>query len=87
MQPFIQSIKIFCSTGHGHPEGKIIAIGFNVDILKEYDADEMLDAGGKFIYPGFIDAHCLFTGYATDMWKCDVTGTRSFEAIIEVLKK
>ena len=63
--------------------GKIVAIGSNDDILKMYDADEIQDAKGKFIYPGFIDAHCHFTGYATDLWKCDVTGTKSFEEIIE----
>lgn len=68
-------------------DGKIIAIGSNDEILKEYDGDEMKDVEGKFIYPGFIDAHCHFTGYATDMWKCDLTGTSSFDEIIEVLKK
>ncbi|HAN66322.1 MAG TPA: amidohydrolase, partial [Chitinophagaceae bacterium] len=30
-----------------------------------------------------IDAHCHFTGYATDMWKCELFGTKSFEEIIE----
>jgi len=68
-------------------DGKIIAIGSDEDILKNYDADEMLDAAGKFIYPGFIDAHCHFTGYATDMWKCDLTGTGSFEDVMDVLNK
>ncbi len=68
-------------------DGKIIAIGNNEDILKDYDADEMIDAKGKFIYPGLIDAHCHFTGYATDMWKCDLTGTTSFDAIIDIIKQ
>ena len=67
-------------------DGKIIAIGTNDNILKAYDAAEIVDAKGKAIYPGFIDAHCHFTGYATDMWKFDVTATTSFEAIIEALK-
>jgi predicted amidohydrolase YtcJ len=67
-------------------DGKIIAIGTNDAILKEYDAVEILDAKDKAIYPGFIDAHCHFTGYATDMWKFDVTATTSFEAIINALK-
>lgn len=67
--------------------GKIIAIGNNDTILKNYQADTSIDAAGKFVYPGLIDAHCHFTGYATDMWKCDVTGTSSFEEIITILKK
>ncbi len=68
-------------------DGKIVAIGTNDVILKEYDADEMIDAKNSAVYPGFIDAHCHFTGYATDKWKCDVTGTTSFAAVIEILKK
>ena len=68
-------------------DGKIVAAGSNDEILKEYDADEITDMAGKTIYPGFIDAHCHFTGYATDMWKCDVTGTTSFEEVMERLTK
>ena len=63
-------------------EGKIIAIGSNDEILKSYEADEMLDAAGKAVFPGFIDAHCHFTGYATDGWKCDLVGTHSWQQIV-----
>ena len=48
-------------------EGKILAIGTNDDILKEYEGEEEVNAAGKTIFPGFIDAHCDFTGYATDL--------------------
>lgn len=68
-------------------DGKIVAIGSNDEILKAYEADQITDMAGKTILPGFIDAHCHFTGYATDMWKCDVTGTTSFEEVMEQLKK
>lgn len=68
-------------------KGKIVATGNNETILKKYRAETVIDAAGKFVYPGLIDAHCHFTGYATDMWKCDVTGTSSFEEIISILKK
>ncbi len=64
-------------------DGKITAIGTNDDILKQYEADKTVDAEGKAIYPGFIDAHCHFTGFATDMWKCDLTGTTSFDDVID----
>ena len=67
-------------------DGKIVAVGSNDDILKTYESDEMQNMAGKTIYPGFIDAHCHFTGYATDLWKCDLTGTKSFETIIDQLK-
>ncbi|MEO8771765.1 MAG: amidohydrolase family protein [Ferruginibacter sp.] len=65
---------------------KILATGTNDDILKKYESAEVINATGKTIFPGFIDAHCHFTGFATDMWKCDLVGTTSFDEIIEKLK-
>ena len=62
--------------------GKIIATGSNENILNAYNAEELLDAEGKAVFPGFIDAHCHFTGYAMDGWKCDLTGTKSWNEII-----
>ena len=66
-------------------DGKIIATGTNDEILKEYEGEEELNAAGKTIFPGFIDAHCHFTGYATDMWKCELVGTSSFREVIDKL--
>jgi len=63
-------------------DGKIIETGTNEDILKKYEADESIDAKGQAVFPGFIDAHCHFTGFATDMWKCNLVGTTSFDEII-----
>ena len=64
-------------------DGKIIAIGSNQFILNNYSSDSLCDVKGKIIFPGFIDAHCHFTGYATDSWKMDLTGTNSFSEVIE----
>jgi predicted amidohydrolase YtcJ len=66
-------------------DGKIIAVGTNDEILKEYEGEEELNAGGKTIYPGFIDAHSHFTGYATDLWKCNLVGTTSFDDVLHHL--
>jgi len=66
--------------------GKIIAVGSNAGILQSFQSALTEKATGKFIYPGLIDAHCHFTGYATDMWKCDLTGTASFDAVLDRLK-
>jgi predicted amidohydrolase YtcJ len=64
-------------------DGKIIEVGSNDDLLKKYEGEETIDAGGKAIFPGFIDAHCHFTGYATDRWKCDVVGTTSWDEVVK----
>lgn len=65
---------------------KIIATGSNKNILEQYNSSKVVDLGGKAVFPGFIDAHCHFTGFATDMWKCELVGTTSFEDIIHRLK-
>ncbi len=66
--------------------GKIIETGTSAMILKKYQSDSTFNAEGHFIFPGFIDAHCHFTGFATDSWKCDLTGTSSFEEVINKIK-
>lgn len=66
---------------------KILATGSNDDILSKYQSTQVIDAANKIIMPGFIDAHCHFTGFATDMWKCNLIGTKSFDEIIEKLKE
>ena len=65
---------------------KILATGTNEMMLNKYEAINTIDAEGKSIFPGFIDAHCHFTGFATDGWKCDLVGTNSFEEVINKLK-
>lgn len=65
--------------------GKILETGAKGAFMEKYEATEIIDAGESFIYPGFIDAHCHFSGYALDKYKCDLTGTTSFEEVINRL--
>lgn len=67
-------------------KGRIVATGSQESILKKYHSNNKIDANGHALFPGFIDAHAHFTGYATDKWKLDVVGTASFAAIVEKLK-
>lgn len=53
-------------------DGKIIATGKMADLEKSYEATEKLDAEGKFIYPGFIDAHAHFVNYGFSLQKVDL---------------
>ncbi len=64
----------------------IIDLGTKEEMLKKYSSSNIMDGGGKFIYPGIIDAHCHFTGYATDRWKCDIMGTKSWKEIVDSIK-
>ncbi len=67
-------------------EGKILATGKVADLEKEFEAVEKLDAGGKFIYPGFIDAHAHFVGYGLSLQTVDLSGTKSWEECLERVK-
>ena len=44
-------------------KGKIIAVGADDSLEKIYRAHSVIDAEGKAVYPGFIDAHAHFVGY------------------------
>jgi predicted amidohydrolase YtcJ len=67
--------------------GYFAAIGTTEQILKHYESDSIIDAKGKDVYPGFIDAHCHFFGYALSLQELDLTGIRSFREIINLLIK
>ncbi len=67
-------------------DGKILAIGKTDSLSKLFDAKEKLDATGKFIYPGFIDAHCHFLEYGKGLQECDLTGTTSWSDVLSRLK-
>jgi len=67
--------------------GKILAVGTSKDILQKFSADETVDLNGKYVYPGLIDAHCHFLGYGNSLLHADLSGTESFEEIIDILKK
>lgn len=63
-------------------QGKIVGIGKTADILKNFKSKNIQDLQGKTVFPGLIDAHCHFTGYATDKWKCELWGTKSWDEIV-----
>jgi predicted amidohydrolase YtcJ len=66
-------------------DGKILAVGSDADIRKEFSASEELNAQGKAVYPGFIDAHAHFYGYGESLQSADLTGTKSWAEVCQVL--
>ncbi|MEI7983476.1 MAG: amidohydrolase, partial [Bacteroidota bacterium] len=44
--------------------GKICDLGNSKELKDRYKAVKLLDAGGMPVFPGFIDAHCHFFGFA-----------------------
>jgi len=67
---------------------KIIDIGSD-ELLNKYkvknNKTDLFDLKKQTVYPGFIDAHCHFYGYAKTSLSCQLTGTKSWEEIINKL--
>lgn len=66
--------------------GKIIAVGGD-SLLKKYESKDVIDGTGQYIYPGFIDAHCHFSGQALDSYKLNLFGTQSFQEVLEKVQE
>jgi predicted amidohydrolase YtcJ len=67
-------------------DGKILAVGKNLEIMDRFEAKKEIDLRGQYVYPGLIDAHCHFFNYGLTFQTADLTGTKSFEQILEILQ-
>ena len=67
--------------------GRFVQIGTTDEILSKYKSDNILDFDGKYIYPGFIDAHSHFYGYCMTGLQADLRGTKSFDEILNIIKE
>lgn len=63
-------------------EGKILAVGQEQGLRDRYKAMEELDAGGRAVVPGLIDAHCHFYDLGLKQQQVNLTGTQSFEEVL-----
>lgn len=66
--------------------GKIVAVGTNEDIMGRFSAREAVDAQGKIIYPGFIDAHAHFVGYGRSLFEVNLFGCNSWTEVLQRVK-
>jgi predicted amidohydrolase YtcJ len=67
-------------------DGKIVATGSDEVITGAYNAKDTIDAAGKFVYPGFIDAHGHFTEYAAFLFTANLVGCASAEEMVQRVK-
>jgi len=68
-------------------DGRVVAMGSDEEISARYTDAQVIDLGGKPVYPGFIDPHCHFYGYGTTLSEADLFGTTSFEEILGLLEE
>jgi hypothetical protein len=68
-------------------DGRIVALGDDPEILKSFKAPRELNAAGKFVYPGFIDAHAHFVSYGSSLFQVDLTGSASWAEVMLRVRK
>lgn len=66
-------------------DGEFIKVGNDEEILGHYTAPNIVDNKGKPVYPGFIDAHGHFYNYGLGLQNANLTGTKSFSEVVQVL--
>ena len=66
--------------------GKFIEVGTD-EILSKYKSKSILNLEGSTVLPGLIDAHCHFYGLGLNQSVIDLTGTKSFNEIIEKISE
>ncbi|RKS53885.1 hypothetical protein BC962_2150 [Gillisia mitskevichiae] len=64
-------------------DGKFLETGTAEALNEKYDFKEKVDAEGKTILPGFIDAHAHFYRMGLQQQKVDLTGTNSFDEVLD----
>jgi predicted amidohydrolase YtcJ len=68
--------------------GKIVAVGSNDEIMKKYSSEQpAINAEGKAIFPGFIDAHSHFIGYGKSLFQVNLFGCTSWTEVLERVQK
>ena len=68
-------------------KGKVMATGTAASLREKYTFRDSLNANGKFIYPGFNDAHAHFVGYAETLRTASLVGTKSWDQILSLVKE
>ena len=77
--------KFSTATAIAIKDGKILDVGKN-GLREKYWPLQSINADGKFVYPGFIDAHAHFFGYANSLQNADLVGTQSWDDILSRLQ-
>ncbi|WP_299189762.1 amidohydrolase [uncultured Aquimarina sp.] len=63
-------------------DDKFIAVGSLEEVSKTYCFTDSIDAKGKTVVPGLIDAHCHFYGLGLQQQKVNLVGTTSYDDVL-----
>ena len=69
-------------------DGKIVFIGSEEELdRKNLIASKTVDASGKYIFPGLIDAHCHFYRLGQQAQRVDLVGTASYQEVLNHIQE
>ena len=66
-------------------DGRIVGVGSNEEIRARFKSARVIDLKGRFVYPGFIDAHGHVEGLGALLTNVDLDGTTSVREIQEIV--
>ncbi len=68
-------------------DGHIVAVGSTAELAQMPGVAHRIDAGGKAIIPGLIDAHIHFLAYSRSLSKINLDGVRSKEDALRMVEE
>jgi predicted amidohydrolase YtcJ len=67
--------------------GKVLASGTLEEMRKRFAPAVEVDLQGRHLYPGFIDAHCHFLGYARSLAWADLRNSESIPEMLNIVRE
>ncbi|HJR06281.1 MAG TPA: amidohydrolase [Pyrinomonadaceae bacterium] len=58
---------------------RIVAVGTNAEIVRDYTAARVIDLKGRLVTPGFNDAHIHFLGGGLSLLRVELVGAKTLE--------
>jgi imidazolonepropionase len=79
----VQELGIIRNGSLAVKDGKIVAVGKTPDIIRVFKSENVINANGKTVLPGFVDAHThlVFAGSREDEFHMRVEGASYLEIL------
>lgn len=79
----MQDVEIIEGGAIASADGKIVAVGKSADILREFASENVIDAKGRVVCPGFVDphTHIVFAGDRLDEFELKIKGADYLEIL------
>jgi imidazolonepropionase len=79
----MRELGIVHNGGLAIKDGKILAVGKTADIIKNFKAENIINANGKTVLPGFVDPHThfVFAGSREDEFQMRIEGASYLEIL------